>query len=337
MIPTSGTIIGEKEKQRVLEAVKFLSNPEKFNYHIREFEERFAEYVGTKYAVAVTNGTSALHLSLLALGIGKGDEVILPNLGFVSAAFAVSYTGATPVFVDVNSATWTISPTEIVVTKKTKAIMPVYMYGNMPEIGRLKVLGVPIIEDACPAIGVKGVATTEVSCFSFQGAKTLAIGEGGMLVTNNKKIYDRARKLSNLGKVNADFHYDEIGYNYRMSNIQAALGLAQLEHINELLEKKRKINQWYGEWCDQQFESVGVPWINSMTAFKRKELRDKLASEGVETRPVFPMTSSYPMYKNVETPASEFIARCGINLPSATYLTKKDIDYVKSCLKTYYK
>ncbi len=340
MIVTAGTIVGKWEEKYVLDAVRNLSNPKKFDYYIRTFEEEFAKYIGTKYVVAISNGTAALHLALIALNIGKGDEVILPDLGFIAAANAIHYVGATPIFVDVNYFTWTINPDLVkeAITERTKAIMPVYMYGRKPDMAEIKKLGIPIIEDACPAIGTKGAGTYGIGCWSFQGAKTLAIGEGGMVTTNDKKQHDRIRKMSSHGRVNADFYYDEIGYNYRMSNIQAALGLGQLKHIDELIEKKRKINKWYGDYCSQDFDKDSIPWMNSYQADNPKGLRKYLKEKGIDTRAVFPPMSNYPMYKKrYDTGFTYIIAKTCINLPSATYLTKKDIDYVKNCIEAYNK
>lgn len=338
MIVTAGTIVGKYEEKYVLDAVRNLSNPKKFDYYIRTFEEEFAKYIGTKYAIAVSNGTAALHLALIALGIGKGDEVILPDLGFVAAANAIRYVGATPIFVDVDFDTWTIDPVYVryAITLKTKAILPVYMYGRKPDMDSLKSFDIPIIEDACPAIGTKGAGKYGIGCWSFQGAKTLAIGEGGMVTTNSKKEHDRIRKMYSHGRVNADFYYDEIGYNYRMSNVQAAVGLGQLKHIDQLIEKKRKIHEWYGDYCSQEFDKDSVCWMNSYQTNNRKGLREHLKLNGIDTRVVFPVMSSFPMYKTKYAAGfAEIIADTCLNLPSATYLTKKEVQYVCEQIKAF--
>jgi perosamine synthetase len=338
-IVTAGTIVTNTERKYVLDAVNNLSNPDKFDYYTRTFEEEFARYIGTKYAIAVTNGTAALHLALIALRIGKEDEVIVPDLGFVAAANAIKYVGATPVFVDVDPKTWCIDVEKAknAINDRTKAIMPVYMYGNKPEMAKLKRLGIPLIEDACPAVGVFKAGTYGIGCFSFQGAKTLAIGEGGMVTTNSKAVHDRIRKMYSHGRVTPDFYYDEVGYNYRMSNIQAAVGLAQLKHIDNLVERKFRIHEWYGDITAQKFTSDGVPWMNSILDINPSIMRGILKKEGIDTRRVFPAMSSYPMFSpRVYNPIADGIAETGINIPSAAYLTRKEISHVKRIIEAYY-
>ncbi|HAR37141.1 MAG TPA: glutamine--scyllo-inositol aminotransferase, partial [Porphyromonadaceae bacterium] len=255
MIVTSGTTTGKIEEKYVVDAVKNLGDPEQFNFYIKTFEKRFAEYIGAKYAIATVNGTSALHTGLLALGIGKGDEVILPDMTYVACANVIAYTGAEPVFVDINPETWCVDPVSIkkAISKRTKAIMPVWMYGNVPDMEQiLAVAGeIPIIEDSCPAVGSywkkKHAGTIgAIGCFSFQGAKILAIGEGGMMVTDDKKIYEQAKLFVDM-YTTKEFWQTKIGYMYEMNNVSAAVGLGQLERINEFLIKKQLIYQWYRE------------------------------------------------------------------------------------------
>ncbi len=340
MIATAGTIVGELEKKYVVDAVSNLNNPAKFDYYIKKFEESFADYIGVSYALATTNGTSALHLAFLAMGIGKGDEVIVPNLAFVALANAISYTGATVVPVDVKIDDWTVDPEEIdrAINKKTKLIAPVHMFARTPDKQIYKRFGLPIVDDACPAVGSANAGTlADIACFSFQGAKTIAIGEGGMLVTNNKTLYDRAKKMGNVAKTDANFNCDEIGYNYRISNIQAAVGLAQLENVDMLVENRMQIHKWYGDYCEQALESDEVCWQNTYLVEDRDKFRQHLLANTIDTRAVYPAISSYPMYKKSMQGVATNVAEKGVNLPSAAYLTEKDIDYVKYCIETYNK
>ena len=353
-IVTAGTSTGEWEDKYVRDAVKHLGDPEKFNFYIKEFERRFAEYIGSKYAIATVNGTSALHTGLLALGVGKGDEVILPDMTYIACANAIAYTGATPVFVDIEPISWCINPESIkkAITKRTKAIMPVWMYGNVPNMEKIKKItgDIPIIEDSCPAVGSywqkKHAGTIgKIGCFSFQGAKILAIGEGGMLVTDDKKIYDKAKLLVDMCTTR-EFWQTKIGYMYEMNNISAAVGLGQLEHIDELLLKKQLIYQWYEEELSSLYSMNGfllgdVPnyWMTSIICPNQKHrisLRKYLKEKGIDTRPFFYPVSKFGMYKKThETPWSYKIGLRGINLPSTVRLSEKEVMYVASVIKDF--
>src|SRR3990167_8372575 len=331
-IVTAGTITGGWEDKYVRDAVKNLGDPDKFNFYIKEFERRFTEYIGVKYAIATTNGTAALHAGLLALGVGKGDEVILPDMTYISCANTISYTGATPVFVDIEPISWCINPESIkkAITKRTKAIMPVWMYGNVPNMGQIKKIAgdIPIIEDSCPAVGSywqnKHAGTIgNVGCFSFQGAKILAIVEGGMLVTNEKNIYDKAKLIVDM-YTTKEFWQTKIGYMYEMNNVSAAVGLGQLEHIDELLEKKKNIFKWYEEELWRLFPmNVLMPkdivnfWMTSIivpSSEYRTKLRTYLKERNIDTRPFFYPLSKMGLYaKRHQTPISYKIGHCGIN------------------------
>lgn len=350
MIVTAGTNITNFERKYVLDAVENLSNPKKFNEYVEKFEYEFSQFIGCKYAITVPNGTSALHLGLLALGIGKGDEVILPDMTFVASANAISYTGATPVFVDINRDTWCISSesVESAITKRTKAIMPVWTYGSMEDFTPLLKHNIPIIEDSCPAVGSywKGKhagSIGKVGCFSFQGAKVLAIGEGGMMVTSDEDIYKRALKLRHHGKTGKEFLQDEIGYKYIMSNIQAAVGLGQLHHIKPMLDRKREIFEMYktlNKLYPMNKEGKGVAsnmWMSSIIVENRDNLRHYLEMAGIDTRPFFyPITSmGIPEYTKADNPVSYDIGYKGVNLPSAVHLSDGDIRYVINTIEAY--
>ncbi len=354
MIVTAGTSTGKWEEKYVVDAVRHLGEPEKFNFYIKEFERRFAEYIGVKYAVATVNGTGALHTGLLALGVGKGDEVILPDMTYIACANVIAYTGAKPVFVDINPLTWCIDPESIkkAITKRTKAIMPVWMYGNAPDMGKIKeVVGdIPIIEDSCPAVGSycgsdHAGTIGDIGCFSFQGAKLLAIGEGGMLVTNDKKIYDKAKLFVDMYTVK-EFWQTKIGYMYEMNNVSAAVGLGQLEHVNELLIKKQLIFQWYEEELSSlypmnfcEFGDTINYWMSSIVVPNRtyrKKLREYLKNNGIDTRPFFYPISMMRMYESrYENPISHKIGLTGINLPSTVRLLEQEVKHVSSVIKYF--
>lgn len=354
-IVTAGTQTNKWEEKYVVDAVKHLGDPEKFNFYIKEFERRFAEYIGAKYAIATTNGTAALHTGLMALGVNKGDEVILPDMTYIACANVISYTGATSVFVDIDPISWCINPESIkkAITKRTKAIMPVWMYGNVPNMWEIKKIAgnIPIIEDSCPAVGSywqkKHAGTIgDIGCFSFQGAKVLAIGEGGMLVTNDKKIYEKAKLLVDM-YTTKEFWQTKIGYMYEMSNISAAVGLGQLEHIDELLKKKKDIFRWYTEELCELYPMNNNPilgsvenyWMTSIIApsqTHRRKLREYLKKNNIDSRPFFYPISIFGMYpRKHETPESYKIGLTGINLPSTVRLSEEEVKYVASVVKDF--
>ena len=256
-IPVSGPSITQKEIDYVTDAITNAWYSNANMYHDR-FEKAFTEYLGVKYAVALPSCTSALHLSLLALGVKAGDEVIVPDVTWIASAAPIDYVGATPVFADIDPKTWCLSASSLenYITPKTKAIIPVDLYGGMPDMTAILEIAnryqIPIIEDAAEAIGSefngkKAGSFGDTGVFSFHGSKTLTTGEGGMLVTNREDIYQRVLFLRDHGRKPGDklFYNTEVGYKYKMSSMQAALGLAQLERIEELVDRKRQIFSWY--------------------------------------------------------------------------------------------
>lgn len=353
IIQTAGPSISQKEVDYVLDAVKN-GWYENWSGYINKFEEEFAKYIGTKYAISTSSCTGALHLILASLRIRKGDEVIVPDTTWVATANVVKYVNAEPVFVDVDRDTYTMSheSLENAITDKTKAIIPVHLYGhpaNMDPIMEIaNEYGLYIIEDAAPSIGAeykgKKVGTFgDAAAFSFQGAKLMVTGEGGMLVTDDDDIYDIAASIANQGRdPHIDFWIREIGLKYKMSNLQAALGLAQLERIDDLIEKKKKIYSWYKN-CLSEIEGLqlsiekewakSIHWMTSLVIndsinIEREYLRKKLLEARIDTRPLFPPISQFPMFNNYNNPNSEFLYRRGINLPSALNLTEKDVNFV---------
>ena len=258
-IPVAGPWITEKEVEYVSQAVSSAWYGEA-NIFNERFERAFAEYIGCKFAAALPSCTAAIHLSLLSLGVEAGDEVIVPDATWIASAAPINYVGANPVFADVDPKTWCldVASFEQNITEKTKAVIPVDLYGNMPDMDALTAVAkkyeIAIIEDAAEAIGSiykgqKAGSFGDVGVFSFHGSKTLTTGEGGMLVTNNENIYERVLFLRDHGRQPGSrlFWNSEVAYKYKMSSMQAALGLAQLERIDELLAKKQQIFDWYEE------------------------------------------------------------------------------------------
>jgi len=365
-ILVSGPSITEKEISYVTDAVTTAWYGNANKYHER-FERAFSEYIGVDHAIALPSCTSAIHLSLLALGVGAGDEVIVPDLTWIASAAPVTYVGATPVFADTDSKTWCLSAEsfEKCITPRTKAVIPVDLYGSMPDMDNLYEVAqrhnIPIIEDAAEAIGSeykgkKAGSFGETGVFSFHGSKTLTTGEGGMLVTDREDIYQRALFLRDHGRIPGDvmFFNHEVAYKYKMSSMQAALGLAQLERVEELIAIKRQIFSWYQsrlsdiEGVTLNYEAPQTKnsyWMVTVILDKKYNLEKaalvKLMSErGIDCRPFFFPLSSIPAYENAEqarlakqrNTVSYAISECGINLPSAMNLTQDNVNYVCDAL-----
>ena len=355
MILTAGPSITDKEINYTADAVRNGWN-ENWSDYIKKFERKFAELIGSKYAISTSSCTGAMHLSLLAAGVKSGDEVIVPDLTWVATGSVVTYTGAVPVFVDVNERTWTLDPKCVIpaITKRTKAIMPVHLYGHPTDMGEILSIAehyqLKVIEDAAPAIGATCRAQLvgsfgDIGTFSFQGAKMVATGEGGMLVTDNEKIYRDALQLSDHGrspKNNSAFWVDRIGYKYKLSNMQAAFGLAQIERIEELIDKKRQIFDWYqrrlgkidglalneeAEWAKSTYWMTSI-YLKKSFPITRDELINRLKDDMIDTRPVFPKISNYPMWPEYNNPIAQRISQSALNLPSGHNLTEEQIEYI---------
>lgn len=367
-IPVSGPWITQKEIDYVTDAVTsaWYTNANVYHEH---FEKAFAEYIGMKYAIALPSCTSAIHLSLLALGIGPGDEVIVPDITWIATAAPITYVRATPVFADIDEKTWCISVEsfEKLITPKTKAVIPVDLYGNLSDMDSIKKIaqrhGIAIIEDAAEAIGseYKGKKTGsfgDTGVFSFHGSKTMTTGEGGMLVTNRKDIYSRCLFLRDHGRNPGDrmFWNTEVSYKYKMSSMQAALGLAQLERIDELIERKRQIFNWYKSELSNidrltlNYETpnaINTYWmvtviINEKFGINKEDLIMRMADKGIDCRPFFYPLSSLPAYQHVEESEqarlrnirSYKISPYGLNLPSGLNMTEEKVRYVSNNLKS---
>lgn len=357
MIQTAGPSISQKEVDYTLDAVKN-GWYENWSGYITRFEEEFAKYIGTKYAISTSSCTGALHLILASLRLKKGDEIIVPNTTWVATANVVKYVNAEPIFADVDKETYTLSPESLErsITEKTRAIIPVHLYGHPADMDPILEIadehGLYIIEDAAPSIGseYKGKKVGnlgDAAGFSFQGAKLMVTGEGGMLVTDNDEIYETASLIANQGRdPHIDFWIKEVGLKYKMSNIQAALGLAQLERIEELISKKKAIYNWYKnklsglegiQLSTEKEWARSIHWMTSLVLddtipLEREELRNKLLSKNIDTRPLFPPINKFSMFKGCSCPNSEFLYKRGINLPSALNLTKDDVNFVSDTL-----
>jgi len=330
--------------------------------YINLFEEKFSEYIGIKHSTSVSNGTVALHLALVTLGISEGDEVIVPSFTYIASVSTIVFAGGKPVFVDSLMNSWQMDPEDVrrKITPKTKAIMAVHIYGHPCDMGELKKIatenGLFLIEDCAEAFGSlyekKHCGTFgDIATFSFYGNKTITTGEGGMVVTNDETLYDRAYhlKMHGLAKYRQYWH-DVLGFNYRMTNICAAIGLAQLENADEKIAKKRELREWYdkalaglpvkphGE-LKNVFHSYWMYSILVDTPKEREDLRIHLEESGIETRPSFYPVHTMPMFaqKFQKLPVAEHLGWCGINLPSWPGLKKEQIQEIAGSIKKFYK
>jgi perosamine synthetase len=348
--PVSQPSIGERELEYVSDAVKsgWVSSIGKY---IESFEQAFASFCGTKYALATSNGTTALHLALVSKGIGPGHEVIVPDLTFVATANAVAYTGASVVFVDVDERTLCIDPDAVAraITPRTRAIVPVHLYGHAAKMDELMEIAlgreIPVIEDAAEAHGAefKGRRVGSFGdwgVFSFYGNKVITTGEGGVLTTNDPALFQKAKLLRDHAmSPSKRYWHTEVGFNYRMTNMQAALGVAQMERITEFLAKRRQIMQWYRDGLGSEPglrlnheapETKNVYWmicleVQGMSETGREEIMRQMRVAGVDSRPYFYPISDMPMYTPANTPVTHQVSPRGMNLPSYTDLTKSDV------------
>ncbi len=348
------------EKKYVMECLDSTWISSKGKY-INQFEENFSEYLGIKYSAAVSNGTVALHAALLALGIVKGDEVIVPTFTYIASVNAIHYTGATPVFVDSKEDTWQMDPEDVKkkITSKTKAVMAVHLYGDICEMDELvrlcKENNVYLIEDTAEAFGSKykgKFAGTfgDISTFSFFGNKTITTGEGGMVSTNSKELYDLVVRLKGQGlAAGKEYFHDIVGFNYRMTNICAAIGCAQLENATDIISRKRKIADWYNNQLSNLplqlpkelkdvFHTYWMYTVMVDDANKRDKLRAYLKEKGIETRPAFHPAHQMPMYytEGASFPVAESLALKGINLPSYPELNESDVKFISEQIKIFF-
>lgn len=360
-IPVAGPWITDREVEAVAHAARH-SWFEHANDESRAFEAEFAAATGRAHAIALPSCTAGLHLSLMALGIGPGDEVVVPETTWIATAAPITYVGATPVFVDIEPDTWCMSVESVrgVVSPSTKAVIAVDLYGGFPDLVALETLcdehGIALIEDSAEAAGGRHAgraagAFGKASTFSFHGSKTLTTGEGGMVLCDDEAMYRRMLFLRDHGRLPGDvsFRSVEVAWKYKMSELQAALGRVQLDRIDELIDKKRTIFQWYATRLDPQLVSLNVEreheratyWMVTAvfaeaTAVMADTASAALADAGIASRPFFPPLSSLPAFEDAgdaprarrHNSVSDDIARRAINLPSALTLTEDQVERV---------
>lgn len=330
--------------------------------YIARFERSFEAHLGVEYAIATSSCTGALHLGLAALGVGAGDEVVLADTNWIASAAPIVHLGATPVFVDVSSDDWCIDPVqaEAAITARTKAILAVHLYGNVCAMDRLLDLGerrgIPIVEDAAEAIGsqYRGKRAGSMGAFgtfSFHGTKTVTTGEGGMFVTNDHALHEKVLTLSNHGRARGQtkqFWPDEVGFKYKLSNVQAAIGCAQMERVEELIARKRSIFEYYRDGLKgidgiamnpEPPGTVNGAWMPTVvfeerTAVTRERLQAAFADENIDARVFFHPLSSLPMFTDrPQNQVSWSLPTRAINLPSFHDIRPDEQDRVIDVLR----
>jgi perosamine synthetase len=364
MIPVNQPLLNGREKELLMECINtgWISSDGPF---VAEFERRFASFIGVKHGVAVCNGTAALETALFAAGIGKGDEVIMPSFTIISCALAAIRLGAVPVLVDAEPETWNmdVSRIEARITPRTRAIMPVHIYGHPVDMDPLVAIarkyGLMVVEDAAEVHGAeykgrKCGSIGNVSAFSFYANKIVTTGEGGMVLTADPQMAERARSYRNLCfRPEKRFYHTEVGYNFRMTNVQAALGVAQLERIDEFIGIKRRLGAYYREklsTLDGFKCQVEKPWaktvywmycieLDTKLGLTAADMMARLGQKGIGTRPFFlglhqqPALHHLGLFRGERHPVTERIARQGLYLPSGLTLTELQVDEVVAAVR----
>jgi perosamine synthetase len=358
-IPYANPYIDEEDVEAVAKAVreKRLSQGE----YVETFERKFADYLGCDYALATMNGTSALHLAVCALGLGKGDEVIVPSFTFVASANCILYVGAKPIFVDIDEKSLNMDPAKVeeVVSKKTKAIIVVHYGGQTADMDPILEIagnkGIHVIEDASEAHGAtykgrEAGSMGDVSCFSFYPNKNMTTGEGGMLVTSNKQVAEKARILRSHGQ-DSRFHHIMLGFNYKMMDMQAALGLVQFKRLNQVIQMKKEAAAYY-DFLLSGIDEIELPYVmpNASHTYmfytiklKGESIRDRikqhLADLYVETTIAFPPVHLQPFYKSMfgykegDLPVTEECAKRVLSLPMYSHLQREDQQFIVKSIK----
>ena len=352
--------ITELEVKYVTDAVTNGWGKECYGY-IHRFTNSVKDYFDVPLAWPTSSCHGALHMVLMTLGVGPGDEVIVPDATWTGSVFPISWLGATPVFVDVKPDTWCLDPEKVIsaISPRTKAVIAVHLYGNLCEMDELIAIGeqhgVSIIEDAAEAIGSeykgrKAGSIGDFGVFSFHGTKTITTGEGGLIISNRHDLQIKMSTIESQGRrPNAPFFWvDEIGLKYKMSNIQAALGLAQLERVEKLVESKRKVFGWYQEALSsiddismnaEQTYAKNSYWMPTVVFGKGYELEieatiNGLNAKGIAARPFFFPVSSLPMYQRVSNNVMSYrLSERALNLPNYFEMNREDINLVAVCLK----
>jgi len=367
-IPVCEPLLEGNEEKYLLECVRtnWISSQGKY---VEEFSKKFAEFCGAKYCVLTTSGTTALHLALVALGVGKGDEVIIPAFTMIATAFAVIYTGATPVLVDSEPETGNIDPLKIEekITKNTKVILPVHIYGHPFDMDPIMKLArrykLWVVEDAAEAHGaeykgkkVGGIG--DIGCFSFYANKIITMGEGGSVVANNEKLFQKLNMLHDLAhSPQKRFLHEMVGFNYRLTNLQAAVGLAQLEQVDKFIKARRRNAELYNyylkgieglrlpiekKWAKNVYWMYGV-LLEKNLGVGRDELMEFLAKEGIGTRAFFEPMNRQPVFKKIglfkqeKYPVAEDWGNRGLYLPSSSGLTEEKIKHMAEKIKKFFR
>lgn len=364
MIPVNVPLLNGKEKQLLQECIEtgWISSDGPF---VKQFEQQFAQYIGADHGIAVCNGTAALETALFAAGIGKGDEVIMPSFTIISCALAAIRLNAVPVLVDVEPDTWNmdVSQIEAMITSKTKAIMAVHMYGHPvdmdPVLAIAKKHDLVVIEDAAEVHGAEYKGRKcgnigNISTWSFYANKIITTGEGGMVLTSDTKMAERAASYRNLCfRPEKRFYHTELGFNFRMTNMQAAIGLAQMERIEEFIKIKRQLGQYYRkglldikgikvqeekDWAKMVYWMYCIE-LKSELGIDAQIVMTELKKKGIGTRPFFlglheqPVLHDLGLFKNERYPVTDRISKQGLYLPSGMALKEKEIDEVIVALK----
>ena len=368
MIFVNEPLLGNRELEYVSECLRsgWISSAGRF---IEEFEKKWATYCGRRYGIAVSNGTAALQVAAACLGLKPGDEVIMPTFTIISCALAAVYNGGVPVLVDCDPRTWCMDVDQVKskITERTRAIMPVHIYGHPVDMDPILDLaerhGLAVIEDAAEVHGAEylsGRGTTHpawrrcgsfgtLSCFSFYANKLITTGEGGMVLTDDPILAEKTRSLRNLCfQANRRFHHEELGFNFRLTNLQAALGLAQVERIEEIIARKRWMGQEYNRrlaglrglqlpveepWARNVYWMYGVV-LSEETGMDATIFAQRLKQHGIETRPFFlglheqPVFHQRGLFVQERFPVTERIARQGLYFPSGLALTAEQLDEV---------
>jgi len=365
-VPLAEPLLGQREVEYASAAIRsgWISGR---GPQVEEFEVKFSDWLGVRHAVATSSGTGALHLALASLGIAKGDEVIIPAFSMAAIAFAVTYMGAKPVLADSEASSWNVDPHEIEkkIGDKTRAIVVMHTYGHPadmdPIIETAHRHGIYVVEDAAEAQGAeykgrKAGSLADVGCFSFFANKLITTGEGGMLVMKDEDVASRARLLRDMAfarDLSRKFVHSRVGYNYRLTNVQAAIGLAQLERIEDFIVIRRKNAQKYRALLSdiggvklppELGHARNVYWMYSVLVEKpeyglsRDDLMRKLGTYGIETRPFFTPIHQQPAYaelsRGASYPLAELLSAKGLNLPSGNTLTEEQIEYVTSKIRS---
>jgi perosamine synthetase len=367
VIPVFEPVIGEEEIEAVVAALRRGEISGSFGQAPQDFEQEFASYCGCKYGVAVTSGTTALHLAVSAAGIKPGDEVLVSASTNIATALAALHNGAIPVPVDSEDVTWNLNLDliEPLITPRTRAIIPVHLYGHPVDMDRLTKIAkrhnLIVIEDCAESHGAtcRGKMTGsfgDMGCFSFYANKVITTGEGGMVVTNNEALAERLRLLRNLAFTKPRFRHEEAGYNFRMTGYQAAMGLAQLRKIDRIIAEKRRVAHTYSRYL-QNSPGLQLPveldwafnvyWMYAIVvkpefAITRDQVADALLANGIETRTFFcpmnqqPCLQSQPGFRDVPCPVADRLWETGLYLPSSWNLSEQAIKQIADSIRHTY-